>query len=76
MAKYKVIRFADNKRGIGAEVEKKTIFGTSTWVKIVTPGYDECFDKWVNKATGKSGYADICMSQLNDFYTANHITKE
>lgn len=23
MAKYKVIRFADNERGIGAEVEKK-----------------------------------------------------
>lgn len=76
MAKYKVIRFADSKRGIGAEVEKKTIFGTSTWVKIAKPGRDECFDKWVNKATGKSGYANICMSQLNDFYTANHITKE
>ena len=76
MAKYRVIRFADNKRGIGAEVEKKTIFGTSTWVKVATPGYDEAFDKWVNKVSGKSGYADICMAELNDFYTANHITKE
>ena len=76
MAKYKVIHFADNKRGIGAEVEKKTIFGTSTWIKISTPGHSENFDKWVNKETGVSGYADGTQSEINDFYTANHITKE
>lgn len=76
MAKYKVIRFADNERGIGAEVEKKTIFGTSTWVKVSTPGHSEIFDKWVNKETGVSGYADDALSEINDFYTANHITKE
>lgn len=76
MAKYKVIRFADNERGIGAEVEKKTFFGTSTWVKVSTPGHSESFDKWVNKETGVSGYADATQSEINDFYTANHITKE
>ena len=76
MAKYKVVRFADNKRGIGAEVEKKTIFGTSTWVKVSTHGHSEHFDKWVNKETGVSGYADGTQSEINDFYTANHITKE
>lgn len=80
MAKYEVVRYADNDRGIGAVVRKHSFFGISTWVKTVNSS-DACskitaLDTWVNKETGKALYPDSYGQELENFYQANHITRD
>lgn len=78
MAKYRVITYADNERGIGAVVEKKSFFKTSIWIKMVDSfrPEDENWDIWVNKETGESGFACISKQDMDNFYKANALVKE
>jgi hypothetical protein len=79
MAKYEVVHYADNDRGIGATIKKHGFFGVSVWV--LTPSQDACsdipgFDSWVNKVTGEQLGKNRTGDTMTNFYFANHITKD
>lgn len=76
MAKYKVLRFSDNSRGIGAVVERSSIFGKSIWVKEEDTGMSANFDIWINSETGASKYANIAGEEMDNFYRAQCVLKE
>ncbi len=62
---YKVIRVGDNKRGVGAIVERRTLFGTrTTWT---FEGHElPSLDRWTCSETGEKEY--IGVSPIHSFY--------
>lgn len=79
MAKYKVLKFVDNERAIGAVVEKTTIFGTSVWVRTKNSS-SSCrdnpgFDLWVNRDTAKALHAITYGEDLENYYQAQKLSQ-
>lgn len=67
MATYSVIKFGTGARGKGAIIERKGLFSTTRWVKVLDKS-DGALDKWVNTVNGDWHWVDCWDGDL--FYRA------